>query len=261
MQNQDIEWADTPPTRGTTTGADLKRCPPGGMTPFIVLSDWITGNEMHWFNGRSYPHLKHDCPACAAKRARVWKGYLAALDPKTRKVFIVEITPNCVEAASAYKLCFGSLRGAACTLMRPQTKINGRVSATFTSANIGGLDLPLCPNVRNILQHMWQTEHRPEDSAPENQRAVVDGPKNNDELAARRPDRKAGIEQSRLEQDNTTSQPNPRKLNHTSKHNNALNDLIPHVDAAEKEISLTTAGKLFADVLRKNTTFTNRAQP
>lgn len=185
----EIEWTDTPPTETSTKSADLKRCPPGGMPPVIVLSDWLTGNELHWFNGRSFPHLANDCPACKAKRPKVWKGYLAVLDPKTRKTFILEVTPNCTEPLSAYKLTFGSLRGAALKLERSATKANGRVTANVTQANIGGLELPRPPDIRATLRHMWQTDHRPEDEKEETPRPITEAPMNNDELRRRRPDR------------------------------------------------------------------------
>jgi len=159
------------------------------MPPAIVLSDWMTGNELHWWNGRSFPHLKHGCPACEAKRAKVWKGYLACLDPKNRKVFILELTPNCTEPLSAYKNTFGSLRGGLIKLDRSATKINGRVTATMTQTNLGGMELPQPPNVQAILAHMWQTDHRPADTTEIIPRAVTEKPQNNDELRRRRPDR------------------------------------------------------------------------
>lgn len=182
----EIEWSDTPPTQTDLHSADLRRCPPGGMPPAIILVDWITGNELHWWNGRSFPHLANDCPACAAKRARVWKGYLACLELKTRKIFILEITPNCTEPLAAYKLTFGSLRGAQIKLERSATKINGRVTATVTPAALGGLELPQPPDVRNILRHMWQTDHRAADDKPEVPRPVVEAPQTTQQVIARR---------------------------------------------------------------------------
>lgn len=169
--------------------ADLRRCPPGGLPPVISLSDWLIGNELHWWNGRSFPHLKENCPACAAKRSKVWKGYLGCLDPKTRKIFILELTPNCTEALSAYKITYGSLRGAQIKLDRSATKINGRVTATATPAQLGGLELPLPPDLRKILDHMWQVDHMPEQTTPVDPRPVTEAPMNNEELAKRRPDR------------------------------------------------------------------------
>lgn len=185
----EIEWSDTPPTQADLKSADLRRCPCGGLPAAIILSEWLTGNELHWWNGRSFPHLANDCPACAAKRAKVWKGYLACLDPKTRKIFILEITPNCTEPLSAYKLTFGSLRGATLKLDRSSSKPNGRVTATVSQSNLGGLDLPQPPDIRAILRHMWQTDHRPQDDKPENTRAVTEAPMSNEELRKRRPDR------------------------------------------------------------------------
>lgn len=185
----EIEWNDNPHTQTQPHSADLRRCPPGGLPPAIILMDWITGNELHWWNGRSFPHLKTECPACAAKRAKVWKGYVACLDPKTRKIFILELTPNCTEPLSAYKLTFGSLRGATIKLDRPATKINGRVTATVTPTHLGGLELPQPPDVRKILQHMWQTDHRPADDQPQVPRPIVESPMSNEELERRNPER------------------------------------------------------------------------
>jgi len=182
----EIEWSDSPPTQTDMKSADLRRCPPGGLPPAIILCDWLTGNELHWWNGRSFPHLSNDCPACAAKRAKVWKGYIAALDVKTRKVFILEITPNCTEPLSAYKQTFGSLRGAQIKLDRSATKINGRVTATVTPANLGGLELPQPPDVRSILRHMWQTDHRPQDNPAQTPRPVTEPPQNTEEVIAKR---------------------------------------------------------------------------
>jgi hypothetical protein len=243
MKNE-IDWSDAPPTKAKTQAADLRRCPPGGLPPVIVLSDWIVGNEMHWFNGRSFPHLKNDCPACLAKRSKVWKGYLACLDPKTRKVFILEITPNCIDPAAAYKECYGSLRGSGCKLDRSATKINGRVTASFCAANLGGLELPTCPDVRAILQHMWQTDHRKEDSNPQDPRAVSEAPSSNEDLKRKRPDRTATTNEPTT---NGTTQQTKRttpKTNGNKTHATAITETLERDPKDEVQISLKKAGEM-----------------
>lgn len=254
MKN-DIDWSDAPPTKSKAQAADLRRCPPGGFPPVIVLSEWIIGNEMHWYNGRSFPHLKSDCPACLAKRSKVWKGYLGCLDPKTRKVFILEITPNCIDPAAAYKECYGSLRGAGIKLDRSATKINGRVTASFCAANLGGLDLPRCPDVRSILQHMWQTDHRKDDSAPQNPRAVSEAPENNGELTKKRPDRAATESEEKKDVEYEPIERLKPKTNGSKTHAAAVTETLKSDSKEEVKISLKQAGEMLSSRFKEQAKF------
>lgn len=187
--NGEVDWTDTPNDLRRTDSIAILRAGTGTTPALVVLSDKVVGAELHWWNGRSTPHIKGKCPACDAKRPAVWKGYIAVYNPKTHQINILELTPCCIDPLAVYRQTFGSLKGALITLSRPGTKKNGRLTATITPSNFPQSSLPLCPDVRAALVFMWSARRQQDDISYQTPRDVVDGPGDNLELARRRPDR------------------------------------------------------------------------
>lgn len=188
----DVEWSDSPNELRRTDAVAILRAGTGSTPALIVLSERVVGVELHWWQGRTTPHIKGNCPACEAKRPAVWKGYLAVYNPKTHVVNILEITPCCIDPLATYRQAFGTLKGGLLTLTRSNTKKNGRLTATITPSNIAPNSLPPCPPVQAALVHMWAARRHNEDVSYQTPRDVVDGPANNAELEERRPDRRRG---------------------------------------------------------------------
>lgn len=186
---QDIDWQEHPAPIAPGTRLDLIRCKTGSLPPLIVLSERHVGTEIHWYNGRSFPHLKNGCPACAAKRPGVWKGYLAVWQPKARVPAILEFTARCTSALDAHYLAYGTLRAAAVTLTRKGTKEKGPLTLDVTMSQHAPNDLPAAPDIRRALTAMWNAARQEEDLVLEPGRPVVEPAMNNDELRRRQPAR------------------------------------------------------------------------
>ncbi len=184
----DIEWTTAPKTKDKPIGYQLKRCPCGSTPPLIILSDRIIGAELHWLGGRSSPHLKHNCPGCLAKTARVWKGYLAVIDPRTQQLSCLEITPPCVDALNSYAAAWGSIRGAAIRLSRSTTKANGRIKIEITQSTYATERLPQPFDVHLLLEQMWQTTektNKPQMTTPRNPQAEKEAAEETDPILKR----------------------------------------------------------------------------
>ena len=185
----DIDWQEQPAPITPGSRLELIRCKTGTLPPLIVLSDRHVGTEIHWFAGRSFPHLKNGCPACEAKRPAVWKGYIAVWQQKQRTPAILEFTARCTEALDAYYLAYGTLRAATVVISRKGPNEKGPLSLEITRSNHAPNDLPPTPDIRKALTTMWNSARQDNDISVTPPRPIVEPPMNNDELRKRRPDR------------------------------------------------------------------------
>jgi hypothetical protein len=202
----EVEWSDSPDTLRRTDSVAILRAGTGATPALIVLSERVLGVELHWWQGRSTPHIKGKCPACEAKRPAVWKGYIAVYNPKTHVVNILEITPCCIDPLSVYRQAFGTLRGGLLTLSRSNTKKNGRLTATIMPSNFPLSGLPPCPDVQAALVFMWAARRHSEGISYQTPRDEVDGPGTNEELGRKRPDRQAPHPDQQPDEDATVNE-------------------------------------------------------
>lgn len=181
-----IDWQNEPAPIAPGNAMDLTRCKMGSTPPLIVLNTRHVGNEMHWFGGRSYPHTGKGCPACAAKRPGVWKGYIGVWNPKTRQSQILEFTAPCTSAFNEHFLAFGTCRGAVVVITRKGDKANGRLTAKLSRSEYGLDQLPPEPNLKDALEKIWFS--RPHNFVGDMHpgRPYVEPPSTTDEVIARR---------------------------------------------------------------------------
>lgn len=185
----EIEWSDRPNYDLSHARHDIVRCGPGSLRPHIILNDEIVGAELHWFQGRSTPHLKQGCPFCGPGKQTVWKGHVCGLCETSRKIVIVEFTGPCLDQLNEYKLRHGTLRAARLKLHRTGGKPNGKLFAQVEPSGIGTNELPAPFDLRAALHFMWNSRRDLTNIRTESPRVVVDGPANNAELQQQRPDR------------------------------------------------------------------------
>lgn len=182
----EIEWSDHPEPVAPGQKPELIRCGQGSLPPMICISTRHCGGDLHYWQGRSFPHLKTDCPACASKNVAVWKGYLGVWNPGTRLTGILEFTLRCTSALDAYFLAHGTCRGASIQLKRSGSKPNGKLNLTATTSQWGHDQLPEEPNIRYQLGIMWGSK-RQEDLININPtRPVVEAPTTADEVLTKR---------------------------------------------------------------------------
>ena len=170
MTAPQIEWNDAPRNPDKTGQLDLERCDAKSLGWLTILSDKPLWNTIHWFNGRSTPHTRENCAACAAGRAGTEKGYLASYNPKTRRIAIAELTAPCHDEVAKWLNAHGTLRGASFKLTRPSGNIKGKLKLQIVQGEQGTLELPPCPDVMKALHFMWGTSLIPKAIAETAQR-------------------------------------------------------------------------------------------
>ena len=66
----DIAWTKFTTADTAKNGFELLRCGPTTLGPFVILSREALAVELHYWQGKSVPHLTINCPACHAKRPK-----------------------------------------------------------------------------------------------------------------------------------------------------------------------------------------------
>lgn len=214
----EIDWQDEPAQVAPGQRVDLIRCGPGSLPPLIALNSRHIGAELHFWQGRSFPHIKKDCPACAARSGCVWKGYIGVWNPSTRATGILEFTLGCVTHLDAYYLAHETCRGAAITVKRSNGKANGKLLMTCTRSIWTSDQIPPAPDLRKSMSLMWNANRVDHLIDTNPQRPVQEAPDSVAEVLSRRNQRAA------------------------------LGDTV---DPSNIKMNLTTAGKLLAATLGK----------
>jgi len=160
-----ISWSNRPDDLSTTAGYDLIRCPASGVHNAIITSADILGVKVHYYHGRTRPHLNEFCPACDDRNPWRWRGYLSACHPKSLNSVALEITAPCVNALDDYLKHWGSLRGAVIMLWRPSHQPNGRISCRVEQSRFPVEQLPAAIDLEALLLKLWEIQ--PHMTAPE----------------------------------------------------------------------------------------------
>jgi hypothetical protein len=182
----EIDWQDEPAQVAPGTRVDLIRCGTGSLPPLIALNSRHIGAELHFWQGRSFPHIKTECPACAAKNGCVWKGYIGVWNPSTRATGILEFTLGCVTHLDAYFIAHQTCRGATISLKRSNGKANGKLIMTCTRSIWANDQLPPAPDLRKSMSLMWNANRVDHLINTNPTRPVVEAPTTSSEVLQRR---------------------------------------------------------------------------
>ena len=154
-------WANQPNEPTTETRMPIMRVLPGRPKSGIILSVGLTGAYTHFWRGRTTICTAPECDACDANRLPRWYGYLAVWSPSTKTQALFELTPAAAPDIIAHQEAYGTLRTARLTLQRANAKANSRVQAAIEPTTYATKDLPEPPNVRAILQRIWELKIEP----------------------------------------------------------------------------------------------------
>lgn len=154
----DIAWTRFRSADQQKHGFELLRCGPTTLGPFAVLSKEPLAVEVHFWQGKSMPHLTVNCPACAAKRPRRLRGYLAVWNEKHRTQYCLELTDGCIPRIQEHLDNFGTLRGAWIRLTRPSGKANGKLFVHIERSSLSDALMPQPMNLRDYLIRIWQID-------------------------------------------------------------------------------------------------------
>lgn len=132
----------------------------GRVERAIVTSRVLRSCMTHYAEGRTRPCYAPvtGCPGCERRLPRLWKGFLAALDWKTRREVVLMLT---AAAARPYKerlaLAGAGLRGFVLTLAHEHPGGEGRLTVLCSDVPFAGA-LPEPFDVQAHMQHVWAVE-------------------------------------------------------------------------------------------------------
>ena len=158
-------WTDRPEPGTVKSTFDLLRTPPSA--PFIgtVTSTVILGTPIHFFGGRSAPCLQaDDCEACKHGRQYRWMAYFAVLPDGSHKQALFEVTALIHAKFVEFAGSADQVRGIRFKVWRPSKRASGRIAVSFGTERAAEITLPDAPDVRPLMEHIWQRKLVPGDS-------------------------------------------------------------------------------------------------
>jgi len=150
-----ISWTNTPPSTTSDCGYRLIRTPPFKPLRGIILADDLLGTPTHYTKGRTLPCPQGECEHCANGLPYRWHAYVPILCMPGKERVILEMTALAADQLKGYHSRFGTLRGLEVYADRPSRKPNGRIVILAKASGIPDTELPVAPDIRRILLHIW----------------------------------------------------------------------------------------------------------
>lgn len=169
------DWQDWPDEVPPINPWRLYRIPHGGKTAVRIVSPSIMWRCVHFFGGRSQPHITDGrCLACEKNNQARDYGWYAAVLEKTQEKVICEATHRSSGYFRQAYQTYGSLTGLRAVQMRiPPEKKTGRLHVLLHRVD-DGMILPPAPDVRLIMERMWAARRPLSDDATAEQRLMDD---------------------------------------------------------------------------------------
>jgi hypothetical protein len=159
-----VQWGVKPPKSGGQH-ISLIQPKPKEELELVVLDERIVSVVLHWHpdgngGGRSLPcsGLDPRCPGCEAKLASRWKGYLACVVRKTRKIVIAALTPSAIDSCPIIAEDKVALRAGTLWLTRKGIRVNSPMVARFQSSSPWQSNALPFINTQEQLMRIWAGE-------------------------------------------------------------------------------------------------------
>lgn len=133
----------------------LIRVPPTGISKVLILSNDVTGTNLHYWRGRSEPCHGDGCEACLDGQMPRWRGYVVMMSTRTKQKGLLELTAAAMDPIDEYFAEHGTLRGAELAISRSGGKPNGKLSSTIKFGGLPAGSLPTAPELEGILLRLW----------------------------------------------------------------------------------------------------------
>jgi hypothetical protein len=150
------DWTRRPPKDQAQRMWRIARCPTKGSLRVVILSHDLIGRQTHYYAGRTRPCTGPVCQACAKNQAPRWHGYIAAVDLANNNRLVVEVTAGVAERIGNEFEIYRTLRGLRMEMTRTSPRANGRIMSRFQSPATGTGVLPDAPDLRPILERLWE---------------------------------------------------------------------------------------------------------
>lgn len=158
--DQKLTWRRESLGASKNYSIELVRCPAKGGNSAIILTDQAYWIDTHYWRGKTQPCTGPVCPGCRANAPIRELGYIAIMHPRDHVIKILQITHQAWHAMQSYLVIARTMRGATITQIRPDGRKNGRVKTTVSATKITIENLPEAPDVRSIMEQIWEISDR-----------------------------------------------------------------------------------------------------
>jgi len=157
MRSNPNDWGteQIPSDNDASFGWSIKRVPSDKPLSFVCVSANYFGVRVHYYCGRTVPHLRSGCEPCSRKHLSRWKGYLLGVVIGTSERVLFEFTPAVVQSFVDVFKAEGSLRGLVCVAKRTSNKPNGKLHVTFKGLHQNANKLPAEVCIPDLLARIW----------------------------------------------------------------------------------------------------------
>jgi hypothetical protein len=146
---------DFPSDPGSHRNWQIMRTPTKAPLQMVIVSHVHVGFETHHYLGKTVPHLRSDCPACARHMNWRWTGYLLAQLPVDGKKILFEFPEMAGLDLKQLMETYPDLRGLALQAIRPSQRPNGRVHLTSKGMFSKKIELAEDEPIKPIVYHIW----------------------------------------------------------------------------------------------------------
>jgi len=137
----------------------LIRTPANGALTGVITSQQMLSCKTHFAHNRTQPCLVPDpCELCEEGFSWRWHVYLTIFMGKTYQHHLFETTPRAAKPLEHYLIYHNTLRGCALRASRPSGNPNGRIHIECKHVDSANLRLPIEPNIKKILLHLWNIQ-------------------------------------------------------------------------------------------------------
>jgi hypothetical protein len=181
-------WTARPRRKEEQQSFEIVRTPPAGKICGVIASERFEGVELHYYRGRSTPCTGNDCEACEGGMRPRWTGYVF-LQSATKRLVIFEFTARGFNSFQNMLVSMkDDLRGAMMTAKRMGSRPNGPLLVAFEEERRDPGSLPPVPDLREILERIWEVKEKEIPIAIERRTAIDVGatkPKSNGRLKSK----------------------------------------------------------------------------
>lgn len=152
----DIDWQEGPGEKEGRRTWQITRTPTNGTTlKCAILSDFMMMCRTHW-RGRTVPCLGKFCECFRKPERREFKAYFFAVQHKTNKRLLVEVTAAACNVLKDVIRERCTLKRTEIELSRTNNKPNGPVHCKVSGMATGAVFIEDFNNLKDVLYTLWR---------------------------------------------------------------------------------------------------------
>lgn len=142
---------------------ELMRVTSSDTVLFVVVSEALFGQWVHWYGNRSSECRRDtgNCDGCQAGWPSKWKGYLHVCDQTGKNEGFLELTPTAIRLIEAQLPPDRDWRGVRFQIRKTKGGPKGRYVVSVLEHAVDAKLLPLARDPLPLLRKLWNARQRP----------------------------------------------------------------------------------------------------